>query len=108
MYSHRLRSYDYSPPGGYCFEENGPPYKKFPCLPTAESQAQAVLDFRIGNSLPRATIQQALRDVDYYQCLRLGFNPKWCVPADVANVLPLNSTSPIIAPCKGCGVILQQ
>lgn len=106
MNAFRLRSYDLNPPGGYPYEQTEGIRKPFPSQPLIEAQAAIVADFRKGNGLPRSDVKQALEDVDHYQCFRLGNNPRWCVPVDGASILPLNTSSPIIAPCKGCGVVL--
>lgn len=98
---YRLRTYELSPPGGFMFEENG---RKFPAQPMIEAQAQAVSSYRKGNGLPRSSIQESLRDVDCYQCQRLGNMNQWCVPADASGTIALPANAPIIAPpCKGCG-----
>lgn len=103
MYTHRLRTYDVTIPGGYCFEQDG---KTFICQPLIEAQARAVAVWRAANGKPRATVQEALVDVDHYNALRLGNNPTYCVPINLTapNTLSLNNSSPIIAPpCHGCG-----
>lgn len=104
---YRLRTYEISPPGGYPFIQQG--YPPFPAQPMIEAQAKIVSNFRKGNGLPRASIPEALADVDCYQCQRLGNMPQWCVPADSANQVALPQTAPIIAPpCQGCGAPVQQ
>ncbi len=103
---YRLRSYDVSPPGNYCYEQTEGIRRQFGCHPLIEALARIVSDFRRGNNLPRADIKETLADVDEYNCTRLGNNPSFVVPADAANVVPLNTSSPIITPCKGCGVVL--
>ena len=104
----RLRTYDQAPPGGYPFEQFEGIYRKFASVPLIEDQAKAVAAFRAGNHLPRASVAEALQDVDSYTCQRLGNNPGFCIPCDQAaagGVQPvaLNASSPIISPCGGCG-----
>ena len=105
---YRLRSYDVSPPGTYCYVQTEGIRKDFGCQPQIEALARIVSEFRKGNGLPRSDIRESLEDVDSYNCQRLGNNPQWCVPSDAANVVPLNASSPIISPCLGCGVVLSQ
>jgi len=101
----RLRSYDTSPPGGYCYVEPGFPKM---CVPVIEDIARALSAYRKGNGKPRSSVPECLQDVDEFQCLRLGCNPSYCVstaaPQGGAPVTALNSSSPIITPCRGCGV----
>lgn len=103
---YRLRTYEISPPGGYPFSQDG---VNFPAQPMIEAQAKAVSNYRKGNGKPRASIPEALADVDCYQCQRLGNMPQWCVPADAVNQVALQPTAPIIAPpCQGCGAPVGQ
>lgn len=107
---YRLRSYDQSPPGGYCYGPDGGFKRR--CLPVIEDIARALSAYRKGNGLPGASIQEALRDVDSAQCQRLGNNPTYCIPCDQpkteAQPVALTQTAPLIAPpCKGCGVVVQ-
>lgn len=106
----RLRSYDHAPPGGYPFEEHGRLYRKFPSVPLIEDQARNVEAYRKANGLPRATFQEALRDVDRYQCIRLGGMSDFCVETSSNNkTVALNRSSPYInPPCKGCGMPMTQ
>lgn len=101
---YRLRSYDQAPPGGYPYTQTKGIRREFPSVPMIEHQAQIVASFRKANGLPRASVQEALSDIDCQQCLRLGNMPAFCVPSDSANIVALNQSSPIVAPpCKGCG-----
>lgn len=105
MRCYRLRSYDQSPPGSYPYEQTEGIRKQFAAVPLIESQAQAVSAFRKGNSLPRASLKESLEDVDRYQCLRLGFNPSYCIPCAGETVVALNTSSPMVnPPCRGCGI----
>lgn len=105
---YRLRSYDQAPPAGYCYGPEGGFTKR--CLPVIEDIARALSAYRKGNGLPRSSITEALRDVDSYQCQRLGNNPTYCIPCDKGNpqAVALSPNAPIIAPpCQGCGVAVQ-
>jgi hypothetical protein len=106
----RLRSYDSNPPGNYVYTQTEGIHRKFPAAPLIEAQAVAVSNFRSGNGLPRATVQEALRDVDRYNAHRLGCNPAYCVDIDAKTGAPtgsVNSTHPIFAaPCGGCGAVI--
>ena len=48
----------------------------------AWSLAVQIADFRSGNSLPRATPKEALKDIDDAQCERLHNDPAHCIDAD--------------------------
>lgn len=101
----RLRTYEITPPGGYPFSQDG---INFPSQPMIEAQAKAVSNYRKGNGKPRASIPEALADVDCYQCQRLGNMPQWCIPADAQNQVAVAPSAPIIAPpCQGCGAPVQ-
>lgn len=103
MPSCRLKSYEQPLPGNYPYEQVEGIRRSFPSLPTPESQASAVSAFRKGNGLPRSSFVECLEDVDRYQCQRLGNNRTYCNCSDQKGIVALNASSPIIAPCKGCG-----
>ncbi len=75
--------------------------------------ARALSAFRKGNGRARSGIQECVRDVDSYQCQRLGNNPTWCIEsgknaAGTLNPVSLQANAPLIAePCAGCGVVVQ-
>lgn len=105
---YRLITYDVSPPGGYPYTQvTGLPHE-FPSLPTIESQAEVVSNFRKNNGLPFSSKLEALRHIDCQVCARLGNDPKWCVPvnADGPQQTALGPTHPMVAPCLGCGAVL--
>jgi hypothetical protein len=108
--SFRLRSYDVNPPGGFCFQEPGFARQ---CLPMIDDIARNLSAFRKGNGRPRSSIQECLRDVDSYQCQRLGNNGTWCIEsgknaAGTLNPVALSANAPLVAPpCHGCGVVVQ-
>lgn len=103
----RLRTYDITPPGGFPYEQTEGVYHKFKSQPQIEAQAAIVSNFRKANSLPRATIKEALADIDAYQCQRLGGMGQWCTDAS-PGMVAIGAASPIITPCKACGAPVQQ
>lgn len=106
--SYRLKTYDSNPPGGYCYNQDFDPKRKnFGCAPDITALAGIVARWRAANGLPRSSVREALEDVDRYNCARLGNDPRYCFSSDVPLGAPgstaLNTSSPIIAPCGGCG-----
>lgn len=100
----RLRTYEISPPGGYCFEQGK--FKR--CEPDLTALARMLLEYRKGNGKGRATLAECIQDVDRFQCLRLGNNPTFCISCDQQQVVAMAASSPYIAPpCHGCGVTVQ-
>lgn len=101
----RLRTYDVVPPGGYPFENYKGIYRRFPSEPLIEAQAQIVSQFRQANGIPRASVAECLEDVDIYTCRRLGCDHRFCTGSSVRSgtTVALNASSPIVAPCGGCG-----
>ena len=99
----RLKTYEVTPPGGYPFKEDDG--RKFKSVPMIEEQARAVAAYRAANNRPRASVREALEDVDRYTCQRLGNMPQWCLCNEqAAGNIALGSSSPIVSPCHGCGV----
>lgn len=101
----RLKSYDQVPPGSYVYQQTKGIKRKFGPLPSIEMLAGEVSSFRTANNLPRASIQESLIDVDQYTCWRLGGMRAFCVAVDdeARAASALSPTSPIAAPCYGCG-----
>lgn len=103
--SFRLRTHDINPPGNYPYEQTTGIYHNFAAVPSIESQARAVAQFRRGNNLPRSSDAEALEDVDAYQCQRLGNMGMWCVentpnaPRTVAATHAISGSGG----CRGCG-----
>ena len=101
----RLRSYDQSPPGGYCYVEPGFPKM---CVPVIEDIARGLSAYRKGNGKPRASVAECLQDVDQFQCARLNCDSRFCVStstqAGAAPVVAINASHPIVSPCIGCGI----
>lgn len=103
----RLRTYEISPPGGYCVEQRS--FKR--CEPDITALARMLSEYRKGNGLARSGLPECLQDVDRFQCLRLGNNPTFCISVNSAAdvVVALNASSPYVAPpCRGCGAPVSQ
>lgn len=93
----RLKSHLNAPPGSFSYEQTQGIYRKFDATPLIDQLAYLVADFRKGNQLPGATFEEALADVDFYNCQRLGFMERWCYNTDKSFA----QTS--IPPKRGCG-----
>lgn len=106
--NYHLRTYDQSPPGLYSYAATeGSIRIVIPPQPVIESVAKTLADIRGANRLPRASVKEALQDVDGFTCARLGNDPAWCVPSN-GMIVSLSSASPIIAPpCSGCGAPIE-
>lgn len=104
MSCYRLVSYDAPLPGNFPYEQSTGVYKRFPAEPLIEAQARNVAAWRKANGLPRSSVIESLEDVDHYQCSSRG-NPKGlCIPCSgAAAQVALGQSSPIVAPCGGCG-----
>lgn len=106
---YRLRSYEVTPPGGYCYDEPG--FKRR-CLPVIEDIARALSAFRKANGRARSSTAECLADVDAAQCQRLGNDRTFCISCDQAQgeapAVALAANNPLIAPpCAGCGTVVQ-
>ena len=98
----RLRTYELTPPGGYPYTE--PDGHQFHSSPMIEDTARRVASYRAANGRPRATVREALEDVDAYTCQRLGNMAQWCLCNDqAAGNVSFGPGNPIITPCHGCG-----
>lgn len=98
----RLISHSRCPPGEFYYvQTEGLPHT-FVSTPLIRELAKTVVEFRKGNSLPRASLGDVLSDIDAFTCARLGNDPRWVYDSDQ----PLAVTSPILqAPKRGgcCG-----
>jgi len=75
-----LSSRNHLPPSGWIYTQldaNKKPLKSFASMAPFRDAAQEILDFRKGNNLPRATLQETEEDLDEAQCQRLGYDPQW-------------------------------
>lgn len=73
-----LISYTPFPPGQFPYVQTEGIVKKFQGDCDINMQAKRVYDFRKGNNLPRASLNEALEDIDRYTCQRLGNDPQYC------------------------------
>lgn len=73
-----LKSLLKAPPGSFRYEQTQGVYKKFDASPLIVHLAHSVSDLRTGNNLPRSSFEEALEDIIFYNCQRLGFNTRWC------------------------------
>ncbi len=78
----RLKNYTTTPPGMYPFRQTEGIAHKFEAIADIFDQARLVMAFRAGNNLPRATLAEAVEDIDKYTCERLGSMGKWCQNTD--------------------------
>jgi hypothetical protein len=78
-----LIQYSPFPPGQFPYVQSEGIQKKFFGDCDIHEQAKRVYSFRKGNSLPRATYDEALEDIDCATCKRLGNDPHYCYDTDV-------------------------
>lgn len=93
-----LKSHLNNPPGNFPYEQTEGIRKKFEATSLINEQAYRVADFRKGNGLPRATFEEALQDVDMYQCQRLGYMPSYCYNTEQSY----DQVAPAVRPKAGC------
>lgn len=72
--------------------------RKFEATSDIPSQAHTVADFRKGNNLERATVQEAAIDIDTFTCQRLGNMKEYCMDTEGKAYV-----SPVPVPSAGCG-----
>lgn len=103
--THRLRTYDQVPPGGFRYQQNGPKPRKFGPEPSIQNLSQQVASYRKANKLERPGIADVLIDVDRQNAARLGNDPRWTVPVDASSgTVSISPTSPVLGgSCAGCG-----
>lgn len=70
------------PPGGWIYEQQDDSGKvvlqKFKTFGPFSDAAFEILAFRTGNKLAKATLGDAMNDLDQATCMRLGYDPQWC------------------------------
>jgi hypothetical protein len=98
---YRLLSHLKVPPGQFCYEQTQGIYRKFESTPLMEQLANSVADFRKGNGLPGASYEQAIADIDAFNCLRLGNMPAWCYNTDKSPEQVVAEYKP--KGCRTCG-----
>lgn len=100
-----LRAYSPFPPGSFVYEQPCPlcsgGVQHFTNTGfSITQQADAVLSFRKGNNLPRATMAEVLQDISVYTCVRLGGMTDWCMDSDVPVRAVSGNTG---GSCATCG-----
>lgn len=94
-----LKRHDICPPGSFPYVQTQGIQKKFEATSDIPSQAHAVADFRKGNGLERATVQEAALDIDIFTCERLGRMKEYCMEIGEGK----HYVTPVSVPVKGCG-----
>jgi hypothetical protein len=94
----QLKSPESSIPGGFMY-----PYPDGIRKNTMIKEAvKALLDFRRGNKLPRATFNECLEDIDTYNAQRLG-GMKQYFKYTLNTSFPTYKSTAMHKPCGGCG-----
>jgi hypothetical protein len=102
----QLRNVKVCLPGDYRYTQTEGQVHEFKPASTLEGQAGAVHYFRKGNKLPRATYNECVADVDFFNCQRFHFDKKFCINTNRDGVeVPYDSPA-IKHPCGGCGAKL--
>lgn len=75
-----LRSLSTVPPGGWRFQQTLPDgsVKAWASMGLVGELAAQIADFRKGNGLERATVRDALHDIEEATCARLHGDREWC------------------------------
>ena len=99
-----LRAYNPFPPGGFIYEQAYPGgVKMFSNTGfSINQQAEQVLEFRKGNKLPGATLNQVIEDISIYTCVRLGGMSQWCVDSNSPIQAVIGNTG---GGCATCGKV---
>lgn len=99
----RLITYDTFPPGQFWYKDPNRE-KIFGGSHGAREQAKRVSDFRRGNGFPRASVVDALEDIDAFTCERLRYDPRWVQDTDIPFVQGTGLATS--TPCATCGAEL--
>ena len=93
------------PPGGWAYAQldaSGRLFKGFRASGPFDDFCKEILNVRLGNNLPNATLDSVVADVHNSQCLRLGNDPRYCVdvnrPATAASIAASKPKG-----CRTCG-----
>jgi hypothetical protein len=76
------------PPGGFTYTQPETKMEFRQYLPLRD-QAAAVADHRKANALPRATLSEAMQDIENWTCQRLNNDPEWCIAPAQKKTSPL-------------------
>ena len=97
----QLKAPESSIPGGFMY-----PYPDGIHKTTMIKEAtKALLDYRRGNKLPRATFNECLEDIDTYNAQRLGGMAKY-FNYTINTSSPTYQSSAMRKPCGSCGAKL--
>lgn len=93
-----LQKYSPFPPGGFPYKQTDGLEHYFPDIGLdIVQQGNLVLAFRLGNRLPRASLQEVVADIDVYTCVRL--KGSGCIDSDAPIPIP----APRSGGCSSCG-----
>lgn len=97
-----LRQYSPFPPGEFVYDQPYPGgVQHFPGNGLSiNQQAAVVLDFRKGNKLPGASLNQVVQDISVFTCQRLGGMSQYCYDTDAPPPIIIGNTG---ASCSSCG-----
>lgn len=96
-----LKSLTNCPQGEFSYVQTEGIEHRFERTPLIGELASRIVDFRKGNSLPRASRAEAMEDVIVFTVNRLPSNSEWVVETEmsVGELLPQSSGGG----CAGCG-----
>jgi hypothetical protein len=102
-----LLTFNNLPPGGWFYEQfdaAGKSLKKFHTNGPFNDFCGEVLAMRAGNLLPGADLATVKRDVEAYQCTRLGNDPRFCRANSGPVTRSVSTFLAVAAPgCSTCG-----
>lgn len=101
--SWRLKTHTTCPPGEYRYEQTQGVIRKFKQHSDINTLSREVAAFRAANRLPRATFAEALEDVDFFNCQRLGFGEAWCYNTDKNFAATTPKLAKASGGCGACG-----
>jgi hypothetical protein len=84
------------PPGGWVYSQldaQRKVLKNFSSMNPFSMAYSDILDFRVGNNLPRATTNEVQEDLISATCQRLGNDPRYCFDAQKKTTSTLNGLS---------------
>jgi hypothetical protein len=94
------------PPGQWRYEQKAPDgrvFRKFHGSGPFLDFCKTILSCRVGNSFPRATIDEVILDANNAQCERLGNDPRFCAEGSGPVVILQGPVAPAGGGCGTCG-----